>query len=59
MPAPSGASSAYGSIMASGEILGFVVIGLLSFCLGVTMTLLCIKLKERASDAEDDESDRP
>ncbi len=43
----------YGSIIASGGMLGFVVIGILAFCLGVALTLLCVKLRDRRKDLAD------
>ena len=43
---PSGTSGTFGSILASGGALGFVVIGLLAFCLGVAVTLLCVKVRD-------------
>lgn len=50
---PSGTSGVYGSIMASGGYLGFIVIGILAFCLGIAVTMLCVKLRERERDAGD------
>ena len=43
----------YGSIIASGGMLGFVVIGILAFCLGIALTLLCVKLRDRRKDLAD------
>jgi hypothetical protein len=50
----SGTSGVCGSIMASGDFLGFIVIGILAFCLGVAVTVLCIMLRERARENADD-----
>lgn len=47
---PSGPTGMYGSIVASGGMLGFVVIGILAFCLGVGVTLLCMRVKERMKE---------
>ena len=52
-PSSLGTSGAFGSILASGGALGFVIIGILAFCLGVAVTLLCVKLRERALLGDD------
>ena len=49
----SGTSGVYGSVLASGGFIGFVIIGLLAFVLGVAVTLLCVKLKDRERDEMD------
>lgn len=51
---PSGTSGAFGSIVASNGALGFIVIGLVAFCLGVAVTLLCVKIRESSLDDADD-----
>ncbi|MBO4352628.1 MAG: hypothetical protein J5818_03950 [Eggerthellaceae bacterium] len=54
---PEGTSGAFGSIVASGGMLGFIFIGVLAFCLGVAVTLLCVKLREYSQDETDDFGD--
>ncbi|MDO5116893.1 MAG: hypothetical protein Q4D34_00165 [Eggerthellaceae bacterium] len=49
-----GTSGAYGSILASGGMLGYVVIGILAFCLGVALTLLCVKIRDRLREDADE-----
>ena len=44
----------YGSIMASGDSIGFIVIGVFAFLLGVSATLLCIALRNRAREVDGD-----
>ena len=51
-----GASTVYGSLILSSSFLGYVVIGVLAFALGVCVTLLCRAL--RASKEKDDGRDR-
>ncbi len=45
-------SGLFGSIVASGGYLSYIVIGILAFCLGIAVTILCVKLKGRY-DEED------
>lgn len=56
-PSKAVTSGVYGSIMASGEALGFIVIGVFAFALGVAVTLLCIWLREASRDAAALEND--
>ncbi len=59
-PAPSsGTSGAFGSIIASGGGLGYVVIGLLAFCLGAAVTLLCVKVLEYSRENSRRDFDAP
>lgn len=43
----------YGSIMASGDSIGYIIIGVFAFLLGVSVTLLCIVLRDRAREADE------
>ena len=43
---PTGEISHYGSLIVSAPFMGYVVIGILAFILGITITLLCSKVKE-------------
>lgn len=36
----------YGSLLLAAPYIGYVVVGILAFALGVCVTLLCIRLKE-------------
>ena len=54
---PEGTTGAFGSIVASGGMLGFGFIGVLAFCLGVAVTMLCVKLREYSQDEADDVGD--
>ena len=50
----------YGGMTASlftGESLGYLLVGLLAFALGVCVTVLCVRLHERERD-EDSEEER-
>ena len=39
-------ASRYGSLIISAPYMGYVIIGLISFILGLLVTLLCVKLRE-------------
>ena len=43
---PSGASGHYGSLLMNTAYMGFVVIGVLAFLLGVFVTLLCMQFRK-------------
>jgi len=44
---------AYGSIMASVDSIGYIIIGVFAFLLGVSVTLLCIVLRDRVREADE------
>ena len=52
-------STAYGggmtASMFSGSSLGYLLVGLLAFALGVCVTVLCIRLRRYERDADDEE----
>lgn len=51
--APNAVSGAFtASIFAEHATLGCVVVALVSFCLGVVVTVLCHRLKQRSDDEE-------
>ena len=39
-----------GSIFANSDILGYVVVGLIAFLLGISFTIFCIRLKKWNED---------
>lgn len=41
--------------MFSGDSLGYLLVGLLAFALGVCVTVLCIRLRRYERDADDEE----
>ena len=43
-----------GSIIAAHAALGYVAIGLLAFCLGVSVTVFCFRLRKHSEDKGDD-----
>ncbi|MEG1887618.1 MAG: DUF4179 domain-containing protein [Oscillospiraceae bacterium] len=45
-----------GSVFSSGNAIGYVLIGIVAFCLGVCVTLFCVQL--RKSSKEDHHNDR-
>jgi len=51
-----GVPAAYGSLILSSSFLGYIVIGVLAFALGVCVTLLCRAL--RASKEKEDRRDQ-
>ena len=46
---------AFGSLVLATPALGYIVIGVLSFALGVCLTLLCIHRRRRWDETEDEE----
>ena len=50
----SGGGSRYGSLILSTPAMGYVIIGVLAFLLGICVTLLCVHLARRGKG-----SDRP
>jgi len=46
-------NSRYGSLILSAPYLGYVIIGVLAFLLGICVTLLCVHLARRGREAED------
>ena len=36
----------YGSLLLAAPYIGYVIVGILAFALGICVTLLCIRLKE-------------
>ena len=52
--APAGATA---SIFASGSVLGYIVVALLAFTLGITFTVFCVRMKKR-TDREETDDDR-
>lgn len=55
--APTAAENMRGSIFAENGVLGFIVIGILSFLLGVSVTVFCFRLR-KWRDAQDKEKNR-
>lgn len=45
-----------GSVVFLRPQLGYIVLAILAFCLGVFVTLLCVHHKEQKGDKEDEES---
>ncbi len=53
-------ASEYGSLVVSAPYFGFVVIGFLSFTLGVLITLLCLKVRDmKKFEQQDAKGARP
>ncbi len=46
-------NSRYGSLILAAPYLGYVIIGILAFLLGICVTLLCVHLARRGREAED------
>lgn len=53
--ANAGAGERYGSLILSSPFVGYVVIGALSFVLGVCFTLLCLHLRRKERKGEERE----
>jgi len=56
LPANSGMAGSVGmaaSIFSGNEMLGYLVIGILAFILGVSATLLCFRLRDKEEDRHD------
>lgn len=43
-----------GSIIATQSVLGYIVIGILAFCLGAMVTILCFRLRKHLEEKGDD-----
>lgn len=50
---PGEAYGPFGSLIASSPYLGYVVIGVFSFALGVSLTLLCLYLRTAGKEKDD------
>ncbi len=43
-----------GSIIATQSVLGYIVIGILAFCLGTIVTIFCFRLRKHLEEKDDD-----
>ena len=43
-----------GSIIATRSVLGYIVIGILAFCLGAMVTIFCFRLRKHLEEKDDD-----
>ncbi len=50
IPAPAQGATGTASLFAAGGALGYLVIGLLAFALGIAVTILCFRLQKRDGD---------
>ena len=50
------AGSVYGSFLLSREAGGYVLIALIAFVLGVTVTLLCLRYRKKQDATKDEQS---
>ena len=50
-----GSGSASASSFANNGVLGYIVIALLAFCLGVLVTVFCFRMRNHMNETENDD----